>query len=67
MMIKTTKLYILISVRMTLTFIQGHSCIKNENFGVHFLANLGIDVDEFQFVGTTCWFVEAHPKVTLYQ
>ena len=30
MMIKTTKLYILISVWMTLTFIQGHSCIRNK-------------------------------------
>ena len=30
MMIKTTKLYILISVWITLTFIHGHSCIRNQ-------------------------------------
>ena len=30
MMMETTKLYILISVWMTSTFIQGHSCIRNQ-------------------------------------
>ena len=30
LMIKTTKLYILILVSMTLTFIQGHSGIRNK-------------------------------------
>ena len=30
MVIKSTKLYILVSVWMTLTFIQGHSCIRNK-------------------------------------
>ena len=30
MMIKTTKLNILISVWMTLTFIQGHNCVRNK-------------------------------------
>ena len=30
MMIEATKLYILKSVWMTLTFIQGHSCMKNQ-------------------------------------
>ena len=58
-MIKTIKFCILISVWMTLTFIQGYSCI---NFGIHFLANLNIHVDEIQYVATTCWFVEAHAK-----
>ena len=29
-MIKTTNLYILISVWMTLTFIYGHSCMRNQ-------------------------------------
>ena len=37
--IETTKLYILLSVWMTLTFIQGHSCIRNEKLDVCFLAN----------------------------
>ena len=35
MIIETSNLYILISW-MTLTFLQGHSCIRNKNFGVHF-------------------------------
>ena len=30
MMIGTTKLYIFISIWMTLTFIQGHSCMRNK-------------------------------------
>ena len=40
------------SVWMALTFIQGHSGIGNKknNFGVHFLANLSIDLHEIQFV-----------------
>ena len=40
LLIKTTKPYILISVWKSLTFIQGHSCMKNKkNFGIHFLPN----------------------------
>ena len=53
-MIETTELYILISVWMTLTFIQGCTSIRNQNFDVHFLVNLGIDFDEIQSVTTTC-------------
>ena len=49
---------------MTLTFIQYHSCIRNENFGVHFLANLMIDVDEIKWIVTSCWFVETHADFT---
>ena len=30
MMIETTMLYIFISVWMTFTFIQGHSCMRNK-------------------------------------
>ena len=41
-MIETTKLYSLKSVWMTLTFIQGHSCIRIKNFCVHFLRNFTI-------------------------
>ena len=54
MMIDTIILYILFSVSMTLTFIQGHSCIRNQYFGVHFLTNLNIDLDEIQYVATAC-------------
>ena len=62
MMIKTSKVYILISV--------GHldlpSMSELENYHVHFLANLGISLDEIQGVATVCWFVEAHAKFTLH-
>ena len=36
---------------MTSTLSQGHSYVKNK-----------IDLDEIQWVATTCWFVEAHAK-----
>ena len=36
LMIKTTRLSILLSVWMTLTFTQGHSCMRNKKFVVHF-------------------------------
>ena len=66
MMIDTTRLYIFISGWMTLTFIQSHSCMKNEtNFGVHFLANLIIHLGEIESVVLTCWFVEIHAKLSL--
>ena len=35
MLVETRKLYILITVWMTLTFIQGHNCIKIKNSCVH--------------------------------
>ena len=54
---------------MTLTFIQSHTCIRNKNKAkkkkpstVHFLVNVNIDLEKFQYVATTCWFVEAHAK-----
>ena len=43
-MIETTKLYGLISVWMTLIFIQGHREIKI--VGVHIIANWSVDFDE---------------------
>ena len=55
MMKETTKLYILVSVWMILAFIQGHSCIRNQNFSFYFLANLSIGLDEISVV-------EAHAK-----
>ena len=36
-----------------------------KNFGVHFLENLGIDLDQIQFDATTCWFV-AHAEFVLH-
>ena len=58
MMRETTKLFILILVWMTFTFIQGHCCRRYQNFGVHFflkffLANLSINF--------------AHAKVSLHK
>ena len=58
-MIETMKLHILILVWMMLTFIQGHSCLRNQN-SMHFLTNLSINFNEIQYVATTCWFLEAH-------
>ena len=36
----TTKFYIFISVWMTLPFIQGHSCIRNQKLGCMFSRKL---------------------------
>ena len=63
-MIGSTKLYILVSVWMTLTSIQGHSCTGNQNF-VHFLVNFVVDLDEIQCVTTTWLLVAAHAKFIL--
>ena len=41
MMIERTKLYIMVSLWMTLTFIQGHSCIRNKKFGCPFSHQFG--------------------------
>ena len=32
------------------------------NFCVNFLENLVLDIDENQFVATSCWFVETHAE-----
>ena len=37
--------------------------IEIKDFGVHFLANLGINFDKIQSVATACWFVEAYANV----
>ena len=66
-MMKTTKLYIFISVWMTLTFIQSHSCIRNQNFSVHFLANISVDLNEIQSIDTTIWFVETQFRSILHE
>ena len=67
MIIVTTKFNILISVWMALTIIQGHSCIRKKSFGVHFLANPYIDLDEIQYVVTTSWFVEDHAAQVIFK
>ena len=40
MVIETTKLFILMSVWMTLTFIQGHSFMKNEKNSVSIFSEI---------------------------
>ena len=60
-MVETTDLHMFIPVRMTLAFIQGHSCMRNlRNFCTHVLANVSIDLNEILYSATTCWFIEAH-------
>ena len=67
MMIKDTNLYILISVWMTLIFIQGNNCIRYQKLCGHLHANLHISLDEIQCVATTCWFAESHAKFILHK
>ena len=62
MMIKIAMLYILISFWMSLIFIQETKC-----FGIHFLANISIDLDGIQYIATTCWFVEAYARFILHK
>ena len=66
-MIETTKLYIFMSVWMTLIFIQGHSCMRNQKLWFNFLTNLGINLDEILYFATACWFVEAEAKFILHK
>ena len=35
--------------------------------GVHFLANFAVDLDEIQYVATTCWFFETHANFILHK
>ena len=41
--------------------------MRYQKSGVHFLTNSCIDLDEMQYVATTCWFVQAHAKFILYK
>ena len=65
MMIETTKLYILISVYMTLTLIKGHICVGNQKLCCPFLADVVSIWMKFSMFATTCWFVQAHAKFIL--
>ena len=64
-MVKTTMLYILISVWMTMTFIQGHSCVKSQTCQCPFSGKF--EYDELQYIATTCCFVEAHARIVLHK
>ena len=50
-----TKIYILISVLMTLISFKAAVVKILKNFGIHFLRNLAVDVDEIQCASTTWW------------
>ena len=65
MMIKTTKLYVLISVWMTLTFTHCHSLARNHSFWVHFLGSFADDLDEIQYAPQPVGFVEAYARFIL--
>ena len=65
-MVEKAILYILISVWISLTFIQGNSCNTNQNY-LYFFRKFAVSLDEIQYVATTCCFVEAHAKFILYQ
>ena len=40
---------------------------QQQNFGGHFLAKFGFDLDEIEYVTTTRWFVEAYAKLIFAQ
>ena len=40
---------------MTMTFIKGHCCMRNQNSGVHFRRNFAVDLGEIQCVALSCW------------
>ena len=65
--IGTTILYVLISVWMTFTFIQGDSCMRNQKLKCPFSQKFQSIWMEFIFLATTCWFVEAHAKFIFVQ
>ena len=57
-MIETTRLCILMTVWMTLAFIQGHNWVffkkgGGGGVGIRFLVNLSIDLNDIQCVGAT--------------
>ena len=41
--------------------------MRNRKLCGLFLVNLRIDLDEIQYVATTCWFAEAHAKSVLHK
>ena len=61
-MIETTKLYILISVLVTFTFIQGHRCMGNQKLWCQFFCKFEYQCWWNSVVATTCWFVGTNAK-----
>ena len=67
MMIENSKIYSLISVRLTFTFILGHSTIRNQKMLCRFSQKFAVGLDEIQYSAKTCWFVEADAKFILHK
>ena len=66
LMIRTVKLYLVRSDSMTFTFYsKSQFSEKLKTFMSIFWQNLIIDIDEIQYIATTCWFVETHAKFSL--
>ena len=60
MIIEITEFYILLPAWMT--FIQGHSCMRNQYLCTHFLANFSINLGEILYAAIGSLFVEAHAR-----
>ena len=66
-MIETTKLYIGYQFWWPYPSYKVIVVWKIKKFGVLFLSDLSIDLDEIQYVATACWFVEAGAKFILHK
>ena len=67
MIIETTEFSILISDLMSLTFFQGHSCMRNHNLRCPFSCSFKNQFGWNLIIATTFGFVEAHAKFLLYK
>ena len=66
-MIGTAKLNILITVWMTMTFIHGHSCMRNQKLLCPFLGKFAVGMDDIQYVVTTCWLLKRMLSFNLHK
>ena len=41
--------------------------MRNQKLWCPFLKKFILDLDEIQYVATTCWFIEAHAKFILHK
>ena len=40
---------------------------EKSNFGVHFLQDITVDLDEIRYVSTICWLVKANAEFIWYK
>ena len=60
--------YILISVLMTLTFIVGHSCMRNQELWCPFsLKKIAVNLEATQYVATSCCSVVTWATFSLHK